>query len=224
MKKVLSIIINVLLWVFIVFAAFVTVLSLSAQKSDDKIPSIFGKSLVSVVSDSMNPTFKKGDLIFDEDIAAEEKSKLAVGDVISFITDLDGDGTDEINTHRIVSLRTEGGYVFYTTRGDNKETNTKDDDKEVRADMIVGKYTGKKLSGVGSVISFLQTSTGFLICIVVPLVLFFLFEAYNFISLIVSMKNKGKISKEDEDEIKKKAVEEYLKQQKQESSSKSSAE
>mgnify|MGYP007058257049 CR=1 FL=1 len=56
----------------------------------------------------------------------------------------------------------------------------------------------------------------FLIVIVIPLVIFFLFELYNLIILINKMKNKGQVSIEEEEEIKKRAIEEYLKQQESE--------
>ena len=58
MKKALKIAVNVILWVFVAFSAMTMVLSLSSAASDG-VPSIFGKSLISIQSDSMKPTFKE---------------------------------------------------------------------------------------------------------------------------------------------------------------------
>ena len=72
----------------------------------------------------------------------------------------------------------------------------------------------RKLPGVGNVIKFLRSSLGFFLCIVLPLILFFLFELYNFIKVLVTEKaKKAPVSKETEEEIKKRAIEEYLKSQ-----------
>lgn len=216
LKRTLSIIGNTLLWIFVIFSLFMTILVFSSQGNKDGLPNIMGKSLVTIQTDSMYPTFKSGDLIIDEVLTNEQKSQLKVGDVITYYVDLNGDGNKELNTHRIVEVYEENGYTFYRTKGDNNDTNPVKDKDPVSSPYVLAKYTGTKLGGVGSVISFLQTSTGFLCVIVLPLVVFFLFELYNFIALIVRSKAKGKISAEEEEEIKKRAVEEYLRRQEQE--------
>ncbi|MGN1095845.1 MAG: signal peptidase I [Eubacteriales bacterium] len=212
-KKTLSIVGNVLLWLFVAFAVFMTVLVFSSQSNKESIPNIMGKSLITIQSDSMKPEFKKGDLIIDKILTNDEKKELKVGDIITYYVDLNGDGEKELNTHRIVDVYEDGGYVYYVTKGDNKETNPVNDKDPVMHPYVLAKYTGTKIGGVGKIISFLQTSVGFMVVIVIPLVIFFLFELYNFISIIVRMKGKGKISKEEEEEIKKRAIEEYLRQQ-----------
>ena len=109
MKKALKIVGNVILWLFVAFAAITMVFSLSAAANNDGVPSIFGKSLITIQSDSMNPTFKKGDLIFDDTLSGVEKMTLEIDDVITFKADLDGDGKDELNTHRIIDIVDAGG-------------------------------------------------------------------------------------------------------------------
>lgn len=211
--KILKVVGNVLIWLFVVFAILVTVLVFSAQGNRDGLSSIMGKSLVNIVSDSMAPTFKKGDLIIDNVLTDEQKLNCKVGEVITFYADLDKDGEDEINTHRIAEVYSEGGYTYYITKGDNTTTNPVNDEIHVISAKVLGKYTEHKIPGAGTVISFLQTSTGFLCVIVIPLVLFFLFEFYNFISVLVKVKSKGKkLTPEEEEEIKRRAVDEYLRQ------------
>lgn len=219
MKKALKITGNVILWLFIVFCAITMILSLSSAASGEGVPSIFGRSLISIQSDSMKPTFKEGDLLIVRSLeGSTERMYLKEGDVITFRADLDGDGTAELNSHRIVAVNNQGhedtDVVSYVTKGDNNETNPVNDANAVLYSDVVGVWTGTKLSGLGSVLDFLQSSTGFLLIIVLPLAAFFIYELYCVISAIVSMKQKkAGISAADEEEIKRKAVEEYLRQQ-----------
>lgn len=215
-KKTLSVIGNVFLWLFVAFAVFMTILVFSSQSNKDSIPSLMGKSFVTVQSDSMNPTFKEGDLIIDKVLTSDEKKSLQKGDIITYYVDLNGDGINELNTHRIVDVYEEGGYIYYVTKGDNEKTNPINDKDPVMHPYVLAQYTGTRISGAGKVINFLQSSTGFLVVIVIPLIIFFIYELYRFIVLIAHMKGKGKLSKEEEEEIKKRAVEEYLRQQEQE--------
>jgi len=213
-RKGLKIAGNVILWLFVIFAAVITIMVFASQKDTNRLPSLFGKTLVTVQADSMSPTFKKGDMIIDVELTNEEKKNLVVGDIITFNADLNNDGEkNEINTHKIVEVVPQGGYTYYRTQGDNTITNSTPDKDLVRSDLVLGKYDGTRLLGVGKAVDFLKTQTGFLICIVLPLALFFLFEIYSFVSVIVEMKMKKKNPVVDEDEIKKKAIEEYLAQQ-----------
>jgi signal peptidase len=66
--------------------------------------------------------------------------------------------------------------------------------------------------------NFLRSSLGFFLCIVLPLILFFLYELYHFITILVTEKAKKNAgaSSVSEEEIKRRAVEEYLAKQKDE--------
>ena len=221
-KKVFSIIGNTLAWIFLVFAILVTIVTFASRNSKDGVPSVFGASIVSIQSDSMKSSkpesFKEGDLIFIEKITETQAKQLKVGDIITYRApiDIDKDGQDgDINTHRIYSIRTDaGGIVWFTTKGDN---NANPDNYELRYTDVIGVYNGTKLVGVGAVLDFFRSSTGFLLVIVLPMALFFLYEVYNLIKIIMAHKVKKAraegISAEQEEEIKRLAVEEYLKNQ-----------
>lgn len=209
MKKGLKIVGNILLWLFVVIAVFMTIIAFSSTKNQNGVAVIFGRMPITILSESMDPTLKKGDLIISHELSAEEKGTLKEDDIITYKVDLNGDGFMELNTHRVISVRNSGGYVYYTTKGDN---NAIADTQEVRYDNVVGIYNGSRVPGVGAVLNFLQTPTGFLVCVVIPLVLFLLYEIYNFIKIMISMKT-DKQSKQYEEEIKKKAIEEYLAKQ-----------
>lgn len=223
-KKVLKIVLNVFLWLFVAFAVVVTVLAFAAQRSADGVPTVGGKCYLTVLSDSMSPTFKKGDLIVGTKLSESEKKSLRAksddyeGDVISFFSDVNGDGVaDEINSHRIVGINYNdtGDVLSYITQGDNAKTNLIADTDAVSWDFVVAKWNGTRIRGLGGFLNFLQQPKGFLIVIVLPLVLFFLYEVFVFIKTFLGIKNAGKkvISTADEELIKQKAVEEYLKQQ-----------
>lgn len=210
-KKILNIVVDVILGLFVVFALFTTILAYKS-KANNGVPALGNTCLLTVQSDSMSPTFKKGDLIFGKKISDEQARALQKDDVISFYFDMDGDGKKEINTHRIIYVDTSTpGFVKYITQGDNNEIQDTD---PVYSNDVISVWKGSKMNGVGAFVDFLQEPTGFLILIVLPMGVFFAYELIYFIRLLVKMKNDGKrqITAEDEEEIKRKAVEEYLRQ------------
>ena len=109
-KKILSIVGNTILWLFVAFAIVITVVvfATTSKSGDDSLPTIGGLAFVSIKSDSMKGKdgFKKGTLIFVNSLTDAEKKDLKVGDVITF-TFLK-DGTKDLNTHRIVEVHEDG--------------------------------------------------------------------------------------------------------------------
>lgn len=216
-KKIAQISVNVLIWIVVALSLFITILVFSAQGSKDGVPSIFGKSLVTIESGSMKPTYKDGDLVFMTKLTDAEKAELKPGDIITYFApiDINNDGkVGDINTHRIVRIDQATGTVY--TQGDNKETNPVEDNYTLKYMDIIGKCTEKgRVGGIGAVIGFLRSPLGFFLCIVLPLILFFLYELYRFISLLISVRaKKAPVSSETREEIERKAIEEYIASQK----------
>ncbi len=217
-KKTIKIVVNVLLWVFLALALFMTILAFSAQASNAGYPKLGDTCLLTVESDSMNGQdgkgFKKGDLIISHVLTDEEKQNLQVGDVITFFVDLNFDGEKELNTHRIIERKEQDGVITYVTQGDNREMSAQPD-APIGLSDIEAVWTGKRIGGIGAFIGFLRSSTGFLVCIVLPLAAFFIYELVVMINTINKIRNKGKkqITKEDEELIKQRAIEEYLAKQ-----------
>lgn len=215
-KKVWSIIGNVLIWIFIAFSVVVTIFAFSANSSSDGIPTVAGRVISPVLSPSMEPTIKKGDLILSRKLDDDAKNTLAVNDIISYKADLDGNGTPEVNTHRIIEVITdEAGFISYKTKGDN---NLATDNYTVYPSDVISIFDENKdtrIPVLGDVIDFLMHPTGFFVCIVIPLILFFLFEIIMFVRKVVEVKNSDKkqITAEDEELIKKRAIEEYIRSQ-----------
>lgn len=184
-KRVANTIINIVLVIAIILAAICTYTSY-VSTSGNGVPSIFGLRIMSIQTESMYPTMKPGDLIFDT--AVKDTHELQIGDVITYWTVIDGERV--LNTHRITEIYDGGGYLIFQTKGDN---NTIEDSLTVHESEIVGQYNGMKIAGLGKLFDYLQTSTGFLIVVVIPVAIFFLYHLIQFFRVLFeyqSVKNK----------------------------------
>lgn len=128
----------------------------------EEVPSIGGVLPMIVLTDSMYPEIQSGDLILCHTIDAEQ---VKVGDVISFF-DPAGNGTS-VTTHRVVEIVELEGALAFRTRGDHNNT---EDKLPVPASDLVGVYK-TRLPGVGHVAMFMQSTTGLILCVVLPILL-----------------------------------------------------
>lgn len=178
-KRVGTIIISVLLWLVILVAALYAFTTM-ATKDNQNVANLFGYTPLVVESNSMSPTFKKDDLIF---VKKCDTSKLEEGDIICFHTIIDNEYA--LNTHRIQNIAENGETRSYTTVGDNN--NGVADQHIISDGDIVGKYVGH-ISGAGKLMNFLSSSTGFLLVIVLPMLIFFIYQVYNLIMISIRLK------------------------------------
>lgn len=190
LKRIGTIVISVILWAIILLAALYAFTTM-ATKDEQSVSRILGYTPLTVESDSMKPTFCKGDLIF---IKKCDTSKLKEGDIITFHTIIDNQYA--LNTHRIQKIDEVNGVRSYTTIGDNN--NGVADQHVISDGDIVGKYVGH-ISNLGKVMSFLSSSMGFLIVIVLPMLLFFIYQVYNLI--MISIRLKKAIAVENAEEL-----------------------
>lgn len=141
---------------------------------------------MTVQSDSMSPTFDQGVLIV---IKTCDTSKLEVGDIVTFHTIIENQYA--LNTHRIELIDELNGMRSFTTKGDNNDVA----DTHIISDGdIVGQYVFK-IPGMGKVMDFLSSTWGFLIVIVLPMLLFFIYQVYHLV--IVGMNLKRAMAEED---------------------------
>lgn len=185
LKKILKIIGDVALVVFILLAATVTVISLNTK--DRGVTNVFGKVLLNVQTDSMKNTINPGDLIIAKKYDGEEIKK---NDIISFFS-FEKDATI-IKTHRVIEINNINGTITFTTKGDNAagEDSLQLTKNDIVAVYKTDNYNGFKIPLVGKILSFLQTQTAFLFCIVFPLLIFFIYQLYKFIEIIIDEKKK----------------------------------
>lgn len=182
MKKIINVILNCIFAVLVVLAILVVVVMLSTKKNG--VANVFGYMPFSIQTGSMEPTIMTGDLIFVKKI---DTSKLEKDDVISFYAI--EEGIKIIKTHRIVEIDDEGGVISYVTKGDN---NDEIDAVAVAPGDVIGIYTDNKISKAGKVLDFFKSKYGFLFCIIVPLLIFFIYQLYTFIQLLIEEKYEKK--------------------------------
>ena len=179
-KKTINIVVNVLLVVAIILAAVCTYVSF-VSTSGNGVPSILGVRPFTVQTDSMYPTLKPGDLIID--VAVKDYRELRVGDIITYWTIIEGNRV--LNTHKIAGIYDGGDYLIFETMG---EKVNQTDVLTVHESEIVGIYKFR-IPGVGKVLDYLQTSTGFMIVIVLPVLLFFIVHLVQFFRVLFEYQN-----------------------------------
>lgn len=189
-SKTVNTIINVLLVIVIAIAAVCTFVSF-VTTSGSGVPNILGVQLLSIQTDSMYPELVAGDLAIDTPV--KDASKLRPKDIITYWTVIDGERV--LNTHRIENIYDGGGFLVFETKGDN---NTNVDPLTVHESEIVGKYKFR-ISGLGKVFDYLQTSTGFFLVVLLPVLLFFIFNLVQFFRALFEyqgVKNRIKFEQE----------------------------
>lgn len=198
--KITKLCVNVVFYALIVVLLLFSIANLNKKEEFD-VPSIFGKGFTTVQTPSMEGTqkdsFTVDDLVFlnvlNNRNHDKKVSKLEVGDIITF------EGYNEsiqkfiLNTHRIMDIVEYNGKTLFITQGDRiaemnddyKYSREDDWDPEVgllndrcelvNADDVKAIYSGKWV-GAGKAFKFIQTSNGFLLCIVLPIAVFFVVE------------------------------------------------
>lgn len=199
-RKVLNTILSVILWIIILLAALFSFVTL-ATKDKNQIASIAGFSPLTVQTDSMKPAFSSGDLII---IKKCDPDTLEVGDIITFHTIIENQYA--LNTHRIKEITEENGIKNYVTKGDN---NALEDTHIITGADIAGKYV-TKIPLLGKIMNFISGTVGFLVCIVFPLFIFFIYQIYHLIMIVIEMKKAAAVEEAVtlEEEKAKKALEE----------------
>lgn len=226
--KVLNTIINIMIVLVLVVSLLIAVLALSSKSNG--ISTIFGYTIQPIQSDSMkggspdgypSGDFQKGDLMIAKATDFDPSKVFEKGDIVTFATP-DENGQQMLIVHRIVDVyETEIGTLRYQTQGDNRETSPAPDQKEkefyisamnIGAVYYTDGYEGKILKGWGSVLDFVNSQKGFFFVVLLPMIIFFMYEL---IRVIVNALNYKKAkADEDKDEAVKAAVAAALANQK----------
>jgi signal peptidase len=141
-----------------------TALAISARRSKDALPSVAGRKVLTVLSGSMTPAIRTGDVIVVKPVLPGERAK--EGDVITFRAKEDG---SMLITHRVVGLiQVEGKTVAYVTKGDNNQSQ---DLTPVPVDRVIGLYQWR-IPFFGYVSNFIRKPFGILLFVIVPGLLF----------------------------------------------------
>ena len=139
LKGVLSTAAAVMLALFAVVAVYVAV---STRLSGNGQLGVLGHPVMSVLSGSMAPGIKTGDLVVDDKLTSAQAANLHVGQIISFRA---SEGRGQIFTHRIAGVvRLPSGGVGYVTKGDANDSR---DGPVAASTSVVGLYQSKIPAG-----------------------------------------------------------------------------
>lgn len=160
--KLMTILGSIMCVILIPILAINITLIVKSYTNQEEVPSIGGYFPLIVLTDSMQPEIDGGDLIICHTIEADDVKD---GDVIAFF-DPAGNGTS-IVTHRVTDVVKDGGSVSFKTKGD---ANNAEDRMLVEEDDLVGIYQSR-IKGAGNIAMFMQSTTGLIICVVLPIIL-----------------------------------------------------
>lgn len=219
-KKIGSVIINALLYVFLAICIFTLVITLVSKKDVDGAAEVFGYQMRIISSDSMAKceltdvsdydikSIPLRSLIFvrvmpeDEREADEWYKSVEVGDVLTFRYVY----TNQVTiTHRVVDIKEkEGGGYLISLAGDNKNSNSEqlyqviDTSIPDNTNYVIGKVTGQSYI-LGFLISLLKTPLGIIFIIIVPCFIIILLEVLKIVGVLSADKKK----REQEEKMKK---------------------
>ena len=163
----------VLLVIFLPLIIINMTLVIKGALNKDRIPTVFNKAPLIIVSDSMtigyyttdpnyNGAFNKNDLIIIKKVDA---TKLEVGDIATYIA---GDGS--VITHRVIRKTTnEKNEVRYIMKGDNSPS---EDPDLITPEQIQGVYV-KRFACLGGFAMKLREPIGIILLILIPTAIFF---------------------------------------------------
>lgn len=137
---------------------------------------IWGIYMFNIVSESMEPTFYKDDLVVVEKCQINELNK---GDIITFKQD------GRTISHRILGITKEKDGVKFITKGDNNEVQDKE---TVDINNVYGKVLFS-IAKIGSAVHYIQNARGFIN------VFIFIIIVYILVSIKDTKKNKRKMKR-----------------------------
>ena len=182
MKKILKKSMNLIPYIMLVIS-FGLIIQVAVSIKNGEVPSVFGKSVLFVETNSMEDTIMTNDMIF-VDTKAENYH---AGDIISFHRP---DQQNIIITHRIISVEVIDNVSYYTTLGDNNSF-SEDWETNFTEDYIVGKYISKS-SFLGGIYKF-AFSEG-LSLLFISIILIFItiggMEVYSIVKTLKEVKDK----------------------------------
>ena len=180
-QKIANIITTIILIAAVIFTAYVMICA-----ARNKAVDVFGKSVLKVVTGSMEPSISVGDYIVVEKVNTDTLKK---DDIISFYSE-DPDIYGMLVTHRIVSVEADGTFI---TKGDANKT---EDSVAVKPDKIVGRYTGRARFFIW-VNSFASPKKLLMILVIVPTAIIFMLELRSLAKLGKKVNEANKISYEE---------------------------
>ena len=161
---------------YIILISLILLFIINLILSFEENTHILGIYMFNIVSESMEPTFYKDDLVVVKKSKPEELQK---DDIITFKQE------NRIISHRILEKTKEKGEVKFITKGDNNDIQDKD---AIEMSNVYGKVMFS-IPKVGKIIHYIQNVRGLINIIIFIIILYFL------ISLRENQKNSRKIKR-----------------------------
>jgi signal peptidase len=177
-NKILKILYKVLNAI-VIFLVIAFILVVFLQRFSDNKLSFFNYRMFTVISGSMEPRYKIGDVLISKEVDA---SKIKVGDTISYLGK-SGSFKDKIITHEVVEIDKDenGDYIFHS----KGLTNIVEDPIVYESQLYgVVKYRVVTLSLIYKIVG---TKIGFYLFIILPLIFVI---GNEFISVLLAKEEK----------------------------------
>lgn len=222
MRKIFSIVLDVVLYAFLALSVFILIVSLTSKKNNGAA-SLFGYEMRIVASSSMEKSeysvdvskykikdLKLRSMVFiervpeDEQKAAKWYASLKVGDVLTFRYTIST--TQETITHRIIEITpTESGYVI-KLQGDNRSegstvstqtiyTSAEDYPNQNEIfNYVIGKVVGNS-TAVGYIVYGVSRPIGLALIIIVPCAIIIIWQIVRVITVLSEERRKANSEK-----------------------------
>ncbi|HHV06699.1 MAG TPA: signal peptidase I [Firmicutes bacterium] len=159
--KILAKILSIGLTAFmLLLIGAVVVLAFSGRRSPDRIPTLAGHKVLTVLSGSMEPAIHTGDIVIVRPL--DDNEEIKEGDIITFRTQ---EKADMLITHRVMGIIIiNGAPAVYVTKGD---ANDAQDLATVARSQVVGTYAWR-IPYFGYLVNFLRKPLGIILGVVLP--------------------------------------------------------
>lgn len=165
-----------------VIALIVFAVAHMSIKKEDQIAHLFGFGFLSLDSNtsSIDPSFENSDLLLVSMVNTPEESHLKAGDIIIYYDK----SIKAFQTKEIVEIKIDLNQIITIS---TDSTNTL---KTIDTHEVVALYT-HKVGHVGTVLTYIQSPSGFALCIILPILIICAYQSIKlFKSLLLIQKQK----------------------------------
>ena len=193
MKKIGSILFDIVIGIWLIVSIFVTVCLLSYNEF--KVTTFGNHSLLIIDSDEMEPDFKEGDLLI---VKRNSDNKINVGDKVFYYN-------SAVNSKVLIY----SDEVQDKEQVNKSETTYYLDGQKVSGEYIIGKLdTTKAYHGLGTLLEVFTSRWGFMFLVIFPTLFAIIYEIMLVVEARRAMKKEEKELKEAKEEKESKKQEE----------------
>ena len=170
MKRILKVLFSIFEVILILYVIAITTCLLCRNHYGSTQFGDYSLIIVNEDNEEDLSNFQKGDLVIIEDADYDDVS---VGDVLYYYDSVDEEYVIKTGT---VSDKTgdkkQGLYYFQGV------------EQSISEKRVIGTYDGMSYHTVGAVLGFLQSRIGFLLCVILPIMVLFIYQIYSLIIMV----------------------------------------